>query len=71
LQLSGGQENDVGQVSASSPDDSGLDLAVDVFCGGIAGTEPVGGKNANLGGAFKLTAASNTLPRVSLNTRET
>ena len=46
----GRQENDVGQASdglkSSSPDDGGLDLAVDVFFGGIAGIKPLGGKNA-------------------------
>ncbi len=50
MQLSGGQKDDVGQASdglkPSSPDDGGLNLAVDVLGHGIAGTETIGRKNA-------------------------
>ncbi len=50
LQLPCGQKDDVGEASdglkPSSPDDGGLNLAVDVLGHGIAGSEPVGGKNA-------------------------
>ena len=49
-QLSCGQKDDIGEASerlkSSSPDDGGLNLAVDVLGHGIAGTETVGGKNA-------------------------
>ena len=50
LQLSCGQEDDVGEASeglkASGPDDGGLNLAIDVLCDGIAGTEPVSSQDA-------------------------
>ncbi len=50
MQLSGGQKDDVGEASErlkpSSPDDGGLNLAVDVLGHGIAGTETIGRKNA-------------------------
>ncbi len=49
LQLPCGQKDDVGKASeglkASGPDDGGLNLAVDVLCDGIAGTETIGRKN--------------------------
>jgi hypothetical protein len=71
----GRQENDVGQASdglkSSSPDDGGLNLAVDVFCGGIAGIKPVGGKNAGQMGlqdfaqAFVRVPADCVGPRIS------
>ena len=50
LQLAGRQKDDVGEVSegfeTSCPDDSRLNLAVDVLSHRIAGSETVGGKNA-------------------------
>ena len=50
LQLSCGQEDDVGETSeglkASGSDDGGLNLAVDVFSHGIAGTETISGQDA-------------------------
>ena len=50
LQLAGRQKDHVGEVSegfeTSCPDDSRLDLAVDVLGHRIAGSESVGGQNA-------------------------
>ena len=50
LQLTGRQKDHVGEVSegfeTSCPDDSRLDLAVDVLGHRIAGSESVGGQNA-------------------------
>ena len=50
LQLSCGQKDDVGEASeglkASGSDDGGLNLAVDVFSHGIAGTETISGQDA-------------------------
>lgn len=50
LQLPCVQKDGVGQASerlkASSPDNDGLNLAVDVFSHGIAAAEPIGRKNA-------------------------
>ena len=69
LQLPCGQKDDVGEASerlkSSSPDEGGLDLAIDVLGDGIAGSHSVGGKNSNLDGVFKLPSAPNTLPSPS------
>lgn len=59
LQLSGRQKDDVGEVSegfeTSCPDDSRLNLAVDVLSHRIAGSETVGGQNARQMGFECLT----------------